>query len=124
MSDTKYYEDAYNKELHCKYRNEEHKECSQSHSISINQEDYERYRQAEYRIGYANGYSKAEKDYHKQISKDLQSSYDLGCITTFEKIIKLAHEDITTGNMIISLVDVEKLKDNDVLQTLININQI
>ena len=26
--------------------------------------------------------------------------------------LKLAHEDVTTGNMIISLADVEKLKDN------------
>lgn len=29
-----------------------------------------------------------------------------------DEIKELAHEDVTTGNMIISLVDVEKLKDN------------
>lgn len=29
-----------------------------------------------------------------------------------EEIKELAHEDVTTGNMIISLADVEKLKGN------------
>lgn len=65
-----------------------------------------------YEKGRADAEEEAENRFNRVLDDEKRISYQQGSADIIEKIIELAHEDATTGNMVINLADVEKLKNS------------